>query len=166
MTETKAQSHQGAHDETTEIERDPNEARELDRRRAGRLNEQKSDGRLSDTHENVEDRLASDDTTDPHRRDHLVDAEGENTQHPFHQDAADEVEQNRLAPQHGEEAVTTEEYGEPVGQSWGESDEYGDVTTPRLPESGHVEEEGELSHRRGDTRQGPEKDQRGGVTGH
>jgi hypothetical protein len=166
MTENKAQAHQASHDETTEIERGPVEARELDRRRAGRLNEQQSSGRLSDTQANVEDRQASEDVNDPHRRDHLTDAAGENHQHPFNSEVAAEVDRSTSQPQHGDEAVTTEEYGEPVGQSWGESDEHGDVTTPRLPESGHTEEEAGRPHRRGDRRQGPQKDQRGGVTGH
>ena len=171
--ENHAQAHQGPHDEDEQIRADKLAASELDKRRKGRLKENPSTRQpagaahqTGDTEDNREDRSASPDSTDPHRRANLVDAEAENTQHPFNQEVAAEVDRHTVRPQHGDEALTTEEYGQPVGQSYGPSDENGDMETPRLPESGHQVEARTRPHRRGDTKRGPEKDQRGGVTGH
>jgi hypothetical protein len=151
----ESQNYQAAQDAIEQEEKDAAAAETLAERRSGQA------PRTPDE--------VGDPPLDPHDRAGLDEATEENGQHPFHAEVAAQVEPlsmpyaERMAA--AEAQVTTDEYGEKVSQPYGESDEQGDTTTPRTPESGHTEEDEGDAPRRDARPPHNSEEKRGGVTG-
>jgi hypothetical protein len=159
--ETRSQAYQAANNEIEQLEADQAAARELAERKAGQANgKQNKDKSDADAKDPADEAIV-----DKHARAGLDEASQENAQHPFNTEVATQVDPQPEPQGDEEDVVTTDEYGETIGQPYGESDEHGDTTTPRKPESGHTEEQRGRSKRRGDRKQGEAEEERGGVTG-